>query len=67
MGYEKLLKSSFNLLASMVNPDAKGMLMLSLVKQMVCLFVVDNYLNNPAHLGADSKTLEELVARVIDL
>jgi hypothetical protein len=65
VGYEKLLDSDVHLLVSMVYPCAKDERLLALVKQMVWLIMIDNYVDDPAHLGADAKTSEELVERLM--
>ena len=67
IGYEKLLKSDLHLLISMVFASARIELMPSLMKQMVWLFVLDNYLDDPHQRGADIKTLEEMMVSLMDV
>jgi hypothetical protein len=65
VGYQKLLKCDISLLVSMVNPGARDELMLPLIKQMVWFVVLDNYVDNPDHMGADADKSKELVARLM--
>ena len=52
VGYEKLLQSDLHSFVSMVYARGKSELMPSLLKQMVWLIVLGNYLDDPSHLGA---------------
>ena len=64
---DKLIGSDFHLLATMAMAGGRSERMPAAVKLMVWFFVFDNFMDEPAHMGADMGASQEMVDAIMSV
>ena len=64
---DKLIGSDFDLLATMTMARCRSERMPAAVKLMVWFFAFDNFLDEPAHMGADLQASQEMMDAVMNV